>query len=107
MFSKVKTKPGFIDMIDIYIDMFRKEFISPDNIFNLKLEDKILEMKLKELGEIYKKYIDYINVKFKDDIDESNMFVEELLKTNSRLQNNFKTTNLYFDNYNNFTKITI
>lgn len=104
MFSKVKTKPGFIDMIDIYIDMFRKEFIKPDNILNLKLEDKILEMKLKELGEIYKKYIDYINVKFKDDIDESNMFVEELLKTNSRLENNFKTTNLYFDNYNNFTK---
>ena len=99
IFDKVKTKQGFWASIDILIDLFRKEGIDIEDIQNLEISDKFLELKLKEIGEIYKIYIKELQEKYIDSITEMQFFVEDdknILK--------YKDKNIYIYGQNNFTK---
>ncbi|MDF2865234.1 MAG: addB [Clostridia bacterium] len=101
MFKKVKNKEGFLENLNIYMDIFKKEDINIDEINSLQLSDKLLEYKLKEITNVYKEYIDYTENKFIDVIDETDIF----LNLFERLYEgkDVSSTCVYFDAYNNFT----
>lgn len=97
-FSKVKMYPGFLDMLNIYMDILRKECIDISEFKKIKIEDKLLDLKLKEIVLIYEKYIQKLEEKYIDNIDEMDIFLEKILP--NKFSNN---TRVYFDGYNNFT----
>lgn len=99
IFNKVKNKPGFWASIDILIDLFRKEGIELDNIENINLTDKFLELKLKEIGEIYKIYLSEIENKYIDSISEMDLFTNDVENIEK-----YKDMNIYIYGHNNFTK---
>lgn len=102
IFGKTKTKEGFAEMLYIYIDLFKKENIDITKLDELDLADKILEFKLKEIGQVYKKYIDETKDKYIDNVDEIDLVSQKIVE-NSKQDNN-KKQYFYFDGYNNFTK---
>ncbi len=102
IFAKSKNKEGFIDLLNIYMDIFRKSMIDENNIQNIKLQDKLLEAKLKEISYIYKKYIERVKEKYIDSIGEFEIFKNKVL---DRLD--LSNTDIFFDGYNNFTEAEI
>ncbi len=100
IFSKVKDKEGFLDMLNIYMDIFRKSDINLEKIDKLEIDNKLLEYKLKEVSYIYEKYLEKIKDKYLDSIDEFEMFFDSIV--NKRID--LKDTNIFFDGYNNFTE---
>ena len=103
MFSKVKNKEGFIENLSIYMDIFKKQQLDIDKIDKLNIPNKILEYKLKELNNIYKKYIDFITKKYTDDLDEMDLFNDKFYN-DFRENGNIDDYVFIFDSYNNFTK---
>jgi ATP-dependent helicase/nuclease subunit B len=101
MFKKVKNKEGFLENLNIYMDIFKKEDINIDEINKLELPNKLLEYKLKEITNVYKEYINYTEDKYIDVIDETDIF----LKLFEKLYIGKDVSNIciYFDAYNNFT----
>lgn len=98
IFSKVKMYPGFLDMLSIYMDLLRKECINVSEFKKLEIEDKLLDLKLKEVVLIFEKYIEKLNEKYIDNVDETDIFLDRILP------NLFdQDTRIYFDGYNNFT----
>ncbi len=100
IFKNVRQKEGFLDMLNIYMDIFRKSNINLENIEKLNIENKFLEYKLKEVASIYGKYIEKVNNNYVDSVDEYNIFLSEILNKNIEL----KGSNIFFDAYNNFTE---
>lgn len=100
MFKKVKFNEGFFETLNIYMDIFRKEDIDVEKIDKLELKNKTLEKKLKELIKIYEKYVEKINSKYIDNIDEVDILVKKEMFLKEKLSN----VTVYFDSYNNFTK---
>ncbi|MEG1705549.1 MAG: PD-(D/E)XK nuclease family protein [Clostridia bacterium] len=101
MFNKVKNKDGFLENLNIYMDIFKKEELDVKMIENIQISDKLLEYKLKEITNVYKKYIECTKEKYIDEIDETDMFLkfyEENIDAAS-----ISNTSIYFDSYNNFT----
>ena len=101
MFKKVKNKEGFLENLNIYMDIFKKEDINIDDIKNIELPDKLLEYKLKEITNVYKEYINYIENKYIDSIDETDIFLK--LFESTYLDKDVSNISIYFDSYNNFT----
>ncbi len=101
MFKKCKNKEGFLENLNIYMDIFKKEDINIEEINKLELTDKLLEYKLKEITSVYKEYINYTNGKYIDVIDETDIFLKlfESIYTGIDISN----ICIYFDSYNNFT----
>lgn len=98
IFSKVKMYPGFLDMLSIYMDLLRKECIDISEFKKLEIEDKLLDLKLKEIIVIFEKYLEKLNEKYIDNVDETDIFLDRVLP--SLFDEN---TRIYFDGYNNFT----
>lgn len=98
IFKNVKNKSGFLEMIYIYIDLFRKGDIDASKLNDINLKNKITNLKLKEITAVYNMYIEELGKKYIDDIDETKIFLENISK------NNFSKTKIYFDSYNNFTE---
>ncbi|MDO4283109.1 MAG: PD-(D/E)XK nuclease family protein [Clostridia bacterium] len=98
IFRKVRMYPGFLDMLNIYMDILRKECIDISEFKKIKIEDKLLDYKLKEIIVIYEKYIEKLGEKYIDNIDEMDIFLEKILP--NKFSN---STKIYFDGYNNFT----
>jgi ATP-dependent helicase/nuclease subunit B len=101
MFNKVKNKEGFLENINIYMDIFKKEDINIDDIKNIELADKLLEYKLKEITNVYQEYINYTESKYIDSIDEIDMFLKLFESTYAGID--VSNISVYFDSYNNFT----
>jgi ATP-dependent helicase/nuclease subunit B len=101
IFKKVKNKEGFLENLNIYMDIFKKEDLNIDEISKPQFSDKLLEHKLKEMTSIYKEYINYTEDKYIDSIDEIDIFLDmfESKYTNQDVSN----ISIYFDGYNNFT----
>ncbi len=99
IFDRVKTKQGFWASVDILIDLFRKEGIEIEDIENIQLTDKFLELKLKEIGEIYKIYLEEIKSKYIDAISEIELFTNDQINIEK-----YKDMNIYIYGHNNFTK---
>ncbi|MEG0872866.1 MAG: PD-(D/E)XK nuclease family protein [Clostridia bacterium] len=100
IFKKVIKKEGFLDIVNIYIDIMSKNKLDLEKIASITLNDKKTEYKLKELAFIYKKYLEALNKRFLTTIDLFDTFIENILEDNI----DFKNTKIYFDGYNNFTK---
>lgn len=100
VFKRVRNKQGFFDLLCIYMDIFRKENIDVDKISALNLKNKVLENKLKEICKIYEKYLEKVNNKYIDNVDE----VDILSKNMQALKWNLNGCKVYFDGYNNFTR---
>ncbi len=98
IFKNVKNKSGFLEMIYIYIDLLRKGNINIENLEKIQLGNKITQLKLKEIINIYKLYYEEISKNYIDDIDEIKIFLENI---NSK---NLSKTKIYFDSYNNFNE---
>lgn len=98
IFAKVKMYPGFLDMLNIYMDLLRKECIDISEFKKINIEDKLLDFKLKEIVLIYEKYIEKLNEKYIDNVDEMDIFLDKIL-----LNTFTDNTRIYFDGYNNFT----
>lgn len=101
MFKKVKNKEGFLENLNIYMDIFKKEDINVDEIDKLEISHKLLEYKLKEITNVYKEYINYTEDKYIDSIDEIDIFLE-LFETTYKGKD-VSNISIYFDAYNNFT----
>ena len=56
VFKKVRNKDGFLDFLNIYMDLFRKENLDVNKVYELDIKEKIVESKLKELASIYEKF---------------------------------------------------
>lgn len=100
IFKKVKYKEGFFDILNIYMDIFRKENIDVEKVDTLRLKDKSLEKKLKEIVKVYEKYEEKITGKYMDQMDE----IDLLTKNEELVKEALKGAKIYFDGYNNFTK---
>lgn len=101
IFSKVKKYPGFLDVLYIYMDLFRKSEINVNDMESFKIGDKRTDSKFKEILSIYEKYLEKIKTAYIDSIEEMDMFTNnidkyEMFKETSNLK-------IYFDGYNNFS----
>lgn len=101
MFKKVKNKEGFLENLNIYMDIFKKEDINIDEINKIELPNKLLEYKLKEITNVYKEYINYTENKYIDVIDETDIFLNLFEKF--YIDKDVSNISIYFDAYNNFT----
>ena len=96
VFDKVKRYPGFLDVLDIYMDLFRKNDITLEKYNDVSFEDKRIDKKFKELLNIYQKYIEKMQSDYIDSVDEVELFLKNYDV------NNLENTTIYFDGYNNF-----
>ncbi len=101
VFKKVSKKQGFLDILNIYMDIFRKENIDTAKIEELNITNKVLENKLKEISNIYLVYKNSFENKYVDNVDEMDL----ILKKKEYFKEYFKNTVVYIDGYNNFTNI--
>lgn len=98
VFKGVSKKDGFLDLMYIYIDLIRKSGFDVKKIDEIGIKNNINYLKLKEICNIYAKYIKKLEENFTDNIDEMDIFINNISKV--KLEN----TSIYFDAYNNFTK---
>lgn len=98
VFKNVSKKEGFLDLAYIYVDLLRKSNFSMDMLDNIDIENKITYEKLKEICNIYEMFNKKLEDSFVDNINEIEIFLKGLEKIN------LKNTNIYFDEYNNFTE---
>lgn len=98
VFKGVSRKDGFLDLMYIYIDLIRKSGFDVKKIDEISIKNNINYLKLKEICNIYAKYIKKLEENFTDNIDEMDIFINNISKL--KLEN----TSIYFDAYNNFTK---
>ena len=98
VFKGVSRKDGFLDLMYIYIDLIRKSGFDVKKIDEISIKNNINYLKLKEICNIYAKYIKKLEENFTDNIDEMDIFINNISKI--KLEN----TSIYFDAYNNFTK---
>lgn len=101
VFSKVKNYSGFLDILDIYMDLFRKSGVNPQDINSIELKDKRTNVKFKEILSIYEKYLEKMTLNYIDSVDEMELFISNISKSN--IFKNSKNIKVYFDSYNNFT----
>ena len=100
LFKNVRNKQGFLELINIYMDIFRKNNINEENIKNIDIKNIMLKQKINEIYYIYSKYQEKINEKYIDSVSEIDLFTNNI----SSYESEFKNTCIYFDGYNNFTK---
>ncbi len=100
VFNKVKKYPGFLDTLDIYMDLFRKSELESKDYENVNIEDKRADMKFKEILGVYEKYMDKIKENYIDSVDEMELFLSNFNKSIYFKDDNIK---VYFDGYNNFS----
>ena len=98
VFKGVSRKDGFLDLMYIYIDLIRKSGVDVKKIDEISIKNNINYLKLKEICNIYAHYIKKLEENFTDNIDEMDIFINNISKV--KLEN----TSIYFDAYNNFTK---
>lgn len=99
VFSKVTNKQGFINNLVIYMDLIRKSDLELDTeVFDAK--NNLLNAKLTELVNIYKKYEEKIRSEYVDFAEETKIFVNEVFFKDVDTSN----LKIYFDGYNNFNK---
>ena len=100
IFNKVKNYPGFLDTLDIYMDLFRKGEITPEDYSNIEIEDKRVNLKFKEILSVYAKYMEKIKENYIDSVDEMELFLSSFSKSEW-----FKDEKIvvFFDAYNNFS----
>ncbi|MDD3303783.1 MAG: PD-(D/E)XK nuclease family protein [Clostridia bacterium] len=103
VFKKVKNKEGFLDFLNIYMDLFRRENLDIEKVYHLDIKEKNVENKLKELTKIYEKYCEKIKEKYVDNVDEID-YIIPYMKEN---KNHFEDVTIYFDGYNNFSAIEL
>ena len=101
IFKKVKRFPGFLDVLDIYMDLFRKSEIDPADFSNVDIGDKRVNGKFKEILSVYDKYLEKIKTKYIDSVEEMDIFLKNIDKCGEFV--NSKNTHVYFDGYNNFS----
>ena len=80
VFNKVKNYAGFLDILDIYMDLFRKSGINPKEVSALEVKDKRTNIKFKEILSIYEKYIDKMTQNYIDSVDEMELFIKNINK---------------------------
>ena len=100
IFSKVKNYPGFLDTLDIYMDLFRKGEITPEEYSSIEIKDKRVNLKFKEILSVYAKYIEKIKENYIDSVDECELFLSSFSKSEWFKDNNVI---VFFDAYNNFS----
>lgn len=101
IFKRVKNYPGFLDVLDIYMDLLRKSEIEVKDYINVEVGDKRVDEKFKEILSVYDKYLEKIKANYIDSVDEMEIFLSNIAKCEYFLDN--KNINVYFDGYNNFT----
>ena len=100
LFKNVRNKDGFLELINIYIDIFSKNNINEENIKSINIKNVLLKEKIDEIYYIFSKYQEKISGKYIDSISEIDLFTNNI----SMYENELKNTAIYFDGYNNFTK---
>ncbi len=101
MFSKVKNYPGFLDVLDIYMDLFRKSEIKPEDFSSIEIKNKRTNNKFQEILNVYSKYLEKITTTYIDSVDEMQMFIDNVEK--SVWFKDVSKLRVYFDAYNNFS----
>ena len=100
VFKKVKNYPGFLDILDIYMDLFRKSGLDFKNL-EVSTGDKRTDSKFEEIKNVYNKYFEKMSSKYTDAKDEMDMFLSNISK--SSWFEDVSSLNVYFDGYNNFS----
>lgn len=97
LFRNVSKKDGFLDLMYIYVDLLRKSNFDINVLDKINIENKMVFQKIKEICKIYANFIEEINKKYIDSVDEIDMFLRNISKLD------LENTNIYIDSYNNFT----
>ena len=98
-FRKVKDKEGFLDSINNYIDLFRKNNIDVNVLKNLDIKDENIKRKLIDISNIYELFLTEINKNFVDNVDEAKLLFENISKIHD-----LDKSYIFFDGYNNFNQ---
>lgn len=99
VYSKVKSKQGFLEMLTLYLSMLKKAQIEPEVTEKLQLKNKFLEEKIKEIVSFYRIYQEATQGIYCDSMDEISLYLK-FLKNNGP---DFSNMVMIFDGYNNFT----
>ncbi|MEG2645918.1 MAG: PD-(D/E)XK nuclease family protein [Clostridia bacterium] len=102
LFKNSVSKEGFLDILDIYIDLCRKQNINIDDIDFGNISNEVIKEKLSEILLIYECYIKKISERFIDSTDQINLFLESVL-----INKDISNFSIYFDGYNNFNQSEI
>ena len=94
VFKKVKNYPGFLDILDIYMDLFRKSGLDFENL-EVSTGDKRTDSKFEEIKNVYNKYFEKMSSKYTDAKDEMDMFLSNISK--SSWFENPSSLYVYFD----------
>lgn len=101
IFSKVKNYPGFLDVLDIYMDLLRKSNIELESVSAFQTGDKRTDSKFKEIISVYEKYLEKITTVYIDSVEEMDIFISNINK--SEWFKDVSKLKVYFDGYNNFS----
>lgn len=96
IFKNAAKKTGFLDILDMYIDIFNKQLIDPN--LNCTFNDSRLDAKFNDILTVYSRYKDEMENKYIDSVSA----LDILLKDGS-FSEDIKKCNIYFDEYNNFS----
>lgn len=100
IFAKVKNNTNFIDKLCSYVDSAKNQRLSPSEILDKYDEKDFLREKLQEFANIYTKVDETLNEKFVSSLDSLEYYILQIGK-----DNNFKDYEIFFDGYNNFSKV--
>lgn len=104
VFKKVKQKQGFLDLLNIYIDLFKKQNIDANKLKEIKTDNLLLKQKLNEISDVYLDYCEILKDRFVDSVDEITIFCKDLPDRFGKKAKTEVNTNIFFDGYNNFNE---
>lgn len=104
VFTKVKETNGFIDKLYNYITTFDEVKIDSEKIEELYKENDFTKSKIVELIQIYNKVKEEVNTKFVTSTDELAFYISSINKQGIQ-GTNLDRVSIFFDGYNNFTKM--
>lgn len=102
IFSKLKNNNQFISMLYNYFNIFENQNIDLNEIQHKYIQEDFTKAKLKEIVNIYEKIAKEIKIRFIDTVDKFSYYINQLDCSNIS-----KNTKIYFDSYNNFSKLEL
>ena len=90
-------KQGLTSALSDLFSEFKRYSITPDDLFDITLENTISQKKLASIREIYKSYTEFFGENFTDSDDTPKLFAEYVMSSDT-----FNNTFFFFDDYNDF-----
>ncbi|MBQ7986823.1 MAG: exodeoxyribonuclease V subunit gamma, partial [Clostridia bacterium] len=97
VFFVSSKKQGLTSRLSDLFSEFKRYNITPDDLFDITLENPISQKKLASVREIFKSYNEFFGENFTDSDDAPKLFAEYIMSSDT-----FNNTFFFFDEYNDF-----